>query len=121
VAGSSRLSIEPTRGSTTGPLTTPAADSSLTKWTTGAAIAARVECRRGLAWLPWAHRGIGSVESCFVLDVRPMRLRRAPGTRERRRVAQPVVHPQPSSIRRCGVVAEAVFEADIPLPNVANL
>jgi hypothetical protein len=60
-------------------------------------------------------------EDCFVLGVRPMRLRRAPGTRERRRVAQPVVHPQPSSIRRCGVVAEAVFEADIPLPNVANL
>jgi hypothetical protein len=26
-------------------------------------------------------------EGCFVLDVRPMRLRRAPGTRERRRVA----------------------------------
>jgi hypothetical protein len=49
VAGSSRLSIEPTRGSTTDPFQAPAADSSLTKWTTGAAIAARVERRRGLA------------------------------------------------------------------------
>jgi hypothetical protein len=48
---SSRLSIEPTRCSTTGAFTTPDANWSLTKLTTGAAIAARaeIEHRRKLA------------------------------------------------------------------------